>query len=64
MNREDRELVVIIRQTQWLLDEAARDIPGGRYSTENHIELADILESVGALIRRRATLKRPTPHVE
>lgn len=47
-------LAVLVRQTQWLLDDAARDLPAGRYSPEKAAELAGILEDLAAVVRQHA----------
>lgn len=55
----DRQLAVLLRQTQWLLDDAAHDIPAGRYQQTKRDELAVVLEQVAALIRGRPPGNRP-----
>ncbi|MGH3841051.1 MAG: hypothetical protein ACRDS0_06355 [Pseudonocardiaceae bacterium] len=53
MNAPDHvTLAVLIRQTQWLLDDVAHDLPAGRVSSERGMELAIILESLAALVRQ------------
>jgi hypothetical protein len=39
---------------QWLLDDAAHDIPAGRYSRNKQHELADLLDETSRMVRRRA----------
>lgn len=51
INSVDRQLGVLLRQTQWLLDDAAHDIPAGRYHPNKRDELAVILEYVARLVR-------------
>lgn len=51
INPVDRKLTVLLRQTQWLLDDAASDIPAGRYTSNKRDELAVLLENLAALIR-------------
>jgi hypothetical protein len=51
INPVDRQLTVLLRQTQWLLDDAASDIPAGRYHANKRDELAVLLENLAALIR-------------
>lgn len=51
INSVDRQLGVLLRQTQWLLDDAAHDIPAGRYHASQRDELAVVLERVANLIR-------------
>jgi hypothetical protein len=48
------ELSVVLRQTQWALDDVAYRLPSGRMSTERCEELAVILEQVAALLRKWA----------
>lgn len=48
---EDCRLGVLLRQTQWLLDDAAHDIPAGRYHPSKRDELAVVLEYVAGLVR-------------
>lgn len=45
-------LAVVIRQTQWLLDDTARDVPAGRLTPEKSQELAAILDGLAALVRK------------
>lgn len=49
----DATLAVLIRQTQWLLDDVAHDLPAGRVTPDKGAELAGLLEDLAALIRRR-----------
>lgn len=51
INSVDSQLGVLLRQTQWLLDDAAHDIPAGRYHPSKRDELAIVLEHVAGLIR-------------
>jgi hypothetical protein len=50
---DDATLAVLIRQTQWLLDDVAHDLPAGRVTPEKGEELAGILESLAPLVRQR-----------
>ncbi|SFB50421.1 hypothetical protein SAMN05216266_114185 [Amycolatopsis marina] len=50
---DDATLAVLLRQTQWLLDDVAHDLPAGRVTPEKGAELAGLLEDLAALIRRR-----------
>lgn len=66
INPVDRQLTVLLRQTQWLLDDAASDIPAGRYHSTKRDELAVLLENLAALIRATANAvpefdSRPPP---
>ncbi|QUG99895.1 hypothetical protein HUO13_02925 [Saccharopolyspora erythraea] len=56
MTPEDRALVVVLRQAQWLLDDAAHDIPGDRYSPQQSEELANTLDKLAEHVRHRAGL--------
>lgn len=44
-------LAVLLRQAQWLLADAAHDLPTGRLATQRREELAVILERLAALVR-------------
>jgi hypothetical protein len=61
INPVDLQLGVLLRQTQWLLDDAAHDIPAGRYNPRKRDELAVILEHVASIIRasRNMTVDQP-----
>lgn len=54
MRPEDRTLVVLLLRMQWLLDDAAHDIPAGRYSWNKQHELADLLDEAAGMVRERA----------
>lgn len=51
MNLPDPALAVLLRETQWLLDDVAHDLPAGNLDAAKQGELAEILERVAALIR-------------
>lgn len=55
----DRQLGVLLRQTQWLLDDAAHDIPAGRFQATQRDELAVVLEHVAGLIRATTNVVVP-----
>ena len=56
--QQDRiALAVSLRKTQWLIDDAAHQIPEERYSPEQAAELADALEELACLVR--ATITKP-----
>ena len=61
INSVDSQLGVLLRQTQWLLDDAAHDIPAGRYHPGRRGELAIVLEHVASLIRATSSI-RIGPH--
>ncbi|MCA1673219.1 MAG: hypothetical protein LC799_13820 [Actinobacteria bacterium] len=69
INSVDSQLGVLLRQTQWLLDDAAHDIPAGRYHPSKRDELAIVLEHVAGLIRATTSIviearRTPAPIVE
>lgn len=47
----DSDLAVLLRQTQWALDEAAYDFPAGRATAQRRKELAGSLEALAAIVR-------------
>ncbi len=49
--RERAALAVFLRKAQWLLDDAAHQVPGNRYSPEQAAELAEALEELAFLVR-------------
>lgn len=51
INPVESQLSVLLRQTQWLLDDAAHDIPAGRYHLDQRDELANVLEYVASVVR-------------
>lgn len=51
INPVESQLSVLLRQTQWLLDDAAHDIPAGRYHLNQRDELANVLEYVASVVR-------------
>lgn len=66
INSVDSQLGVLLRQTQWLLDDAAHEIPAGRYHPNKRDELAVILEHMADLIRATKSVvgtARPAPAV-
>src|SRR5437763_13504892 len=46
MTPEGRGLLLLLRQVQWWMDEAALDIPRDAYSVGDHIRLADGMEQL------------------
>ncbi|MGH3907695.1 MAG: hypothetical protein ACRDTE_26470 [Pseudonocardiaceae bacterium] len=50
----DSQLAVLLRQTQWALDEAAHDFPAGRGTPQRREELAAILEGLAVIVRASA----------
>lgn len=51
----DSQLAILLRQTQWALDDAAHDFPAGRASAQRREELAESLEALAALVRASAS---------
>jgi predicted RNA-binding protein associated with RNAse of E/G family len=51
MTEEEGQLAVLLRQTQWLLDDLAYALPAGRVSAAKRNEAADILTSIASLLR-------------
>jgi hypothetical protein len=49
---ESASLAVVLRQTQWLLADAARDVPAAKLTPERAEELATILDDLATLVRR------------
>lgn len=52
-------LAVFLRKAQWLLDDAAHEVPSNRYSAERAAELAEALEELASLVRE--TILNPVP---
>ncbi|MGH4025486.1 MAG: hypothetical protein ACRDRV_13005 [Pseudonocardiaceae bacterium] len=50
----DSQLAVLLRQTQWALDEAAHDVGAGRATPQGREDLADSLEALAAMVRASA----------
>ncbi len=50
----DSQLAVLLRQTQWALDEAAHDFPAGRGTPQRREELAATLEGLAVIVRASA----------
>ena len=50
----DSQLAVLLRQTQWALDDAAHDFPAGRITPRRREELAGTLEALAAIVRASA----------
>lgn len=44
-------LAVLLRQTQWMLDSVAHDLPAGRLDAERREALAGMLEALAVLVR-------------
>lgn len=50
----DSQLAVLLRQTQWALDDAAHDLPAGRATPGRRAELAGTLEALALVLRTPA----------
>lgn len=57
----DPALAVLLRQTQWLLDDIARELPKGSVTAAKKDELAAILETLAALLRREHLVLEGVP---
>ncbi|WP_406692875.1 hypothetical protein REH65_14870 [Saccharopolyspora sp. ID03-671] len=53
MTPEERRLAVVFCQAQWLLEDAAHDVPAGRYTRHQTETLASALEELAELVRAR-----------
>ncbi|GAA4863880.1 hypothetical protein [Saccharopolyspora cebuensis] len=51
MTRRDMQLAVLLRSGQWMLDEAAYEVGGGRYSDQQRRDLAVALEELAGALR-------------
>lgn len=52
----DPALAVLLRQAQWLLADAAHDLPAGRLTVDKGEELAEILEQLASLVRASSSV--------
>lgn len=55
IGRDKTALAVSLRKAQWLLDDAAHEIPGDRYSLSDATELAKTLEELAQFVRQQLT---------
>ena len=55
----DSQLAVLLRQTQWALDEAAHEVGAGRATPQGRAELAGTLEALAAIVRASAPTQSP-----
>lgn len=53
MTPEERRLAVVFCQAQWLLEDAAHDVPAGSYNQRQTEQLAATLEELAKLVRTR-----------
>lgn len=52
MTESGASLAVLLRQTQWMLDDVARQVAAGQLTPAKADELAGILESLAAYVRQ------------
>ncbi len=60
MSSRDTALAVLLRKAEWLLDEAAFEVGGGRYSDQQRRELATALDELSATLRESTDEAAPT----
>ncbi|TDC89301.1 hypothetical protein E1161_21645 [Saccharopolyspora aridisoli] len=60
MTTRSAALAVLLRKTQWLLDDLAFEVGAGRADQVDFAEVIDLLESVTAMLRDE---QQQTPHV-
>lgn len=53
---------MLLRQTQWMLDDVAFDLPAGRVTPQKRTELAEILEQLAELVRAAPTVIEVQQH--
>jgi hypothetical protein len=51
MSRRDTQLAVLLRRAQWMLDDAAHDLPAGRCTDDDREMLASVLDELTAALR-------------
>lgn len=54
MTAEDSRLAGELRTTEWACDELAHDLPAGRATPQQMLDLADRLSGMAAVLRLRA----------
>ncbi len=60
MSSRDTALAVLLRKAEWLLDEAAFEVGGGRYSDQQRRELATALDELSAALQESIDEAAPT----
>lgn len=55
MTTRDAQLAALLRRTQWMLDDAAFDLPAGRVDAAARHELAGALDELARALRTSAT---------
>ncbi len=52
MSSRDTALAVLLRKAEWMLDEAAFEVGGGRFGDRQRRELATALDELSAALRK------------
>jgi len=60
VSSRDTALAVLLRKAEWMLDEAAFEVGGGRYSDQQRRELATALNELSAALRESTDEAVPT----
>jgi len=60
VSTRDTALAVLLRKAEWMLDEAAFEVGGGRYSDQQRRELATTLDELSAALRESTDDAVPT----
>ena len=60
MSSRATALAVLLRKAEWMLDEAAFEVGGGRYSDQQRRELATALDELSAALRESTDEAVPT----
>lgn len=53
MGSRDAQLAVLLRKAEWMLDDAAFEVGGGRFSTADREALAAALDELASALRER-----------
>ncbi len=60
VSSRDTALAVLLRTAEWMLDEAAFEVGGGRYRDQQRRELATALDELSAALRGSTAEAAPT----
>ena len=60
VSSQDTALAVLLRKAEWMLDEAAFEVGGGRYRDQQRCELATALNELSAALRESTDEAAPT----
>jgi len=52
VSSRDTALAVLLRKAEWILDEAAFEVGGGRFGDQQRRELATALDELSAALRK------------